>query len=369
METTDQKTILQELHQKSKKEYDKFKNAKVKCAVIGQSGSGKSTLINAIFGEKICPTGVTETTLEKKGPFQKDGLAFFDLPGCGTEKFPRDTYSEVMKLNTFDCLILVTANRFYENDIFLIQEANKFEIPIFIVRTKIDQSISDGKHDFPIKEEKDVINICFHEIESSIKDLSTNGIFLVSSRKPGEFDLPKLLEKIAKSLDSIKRKKFISQIFGASEEIINNKVKIAEKIVKYYSSAAALNGINPIPGVDIAVDLGLIIKMNHEILKIFNLDEESLEYLKILKISYPTIRSIQKFAFNFVQRETILILLKKYAPQLAAKSFTKYIPFVGQAISAIIGFTLTMYFGEKAIKECADKAKEILIQANETTFE
>lgn len=274
-----------------------------------------------------------------------------------------------MKLNTFVCLILVTANRFYENDRFLIQEANKFEIPIFIVRTKIDQSISDGKHDFPIKEEKDVINICFHEIESSIKDLNTNGIFLVSSRKPGEFDLPILLEKIAKSLDSIKRKKFISQIFGASEEIIEEKKKIAKRVVKFYSSGAALNGLNPIPGLDLALDLGLIIKMNQEILKIFNLDEESIEYLKYLKISYPTINYIQKFAVNIIQKETILILLKKYAPQLATKQLTKYIPFFGQAISATIGFVLTMYFGEKTIKECAEKAKEILTQANEKSFE
>lgn len=71
MERTDQKSLLQEFYQKSKKEYDKVKNAKVTCAVIGQSGSGKSTLINAIFGEQICPTGVTETTLEKKRTFSK----------------------------------------------------------------------------------------------------------------------------------------------------------------------------------------------------------------------------------------------------------------------------------------------------------
>ncbi|MFN3997202.1 GTPase [Algoriphagus sp.] len=369
MESTEQKSLLEEFLIKSKKDYDAIKNAKVICGVIGQSGSGKSSLINSIFGEKMSQSGPTQTTLDKKGPFQKDGLIFYDLPGCGTNEFPKETYSEVMDLNSYDCLILVTSNRFYENDRFLIEEANRLEKSIFIVRSRIDEAISNGKYDYPEKEEKDIINLCFLEIESSIRDLRTNGIYLVSSRKPTDYDLPLLLEKIAESLDKIKRAKFISQIFGANEEIINEKRKIAKKVVKYYSSAAALNGINPIPGLDVALDVGLILKMNQEILKIFNLDEDSIAYLKLLKISHTTLNSVQKFGMQFLTKEAILLLLKKYAPQVATKQITKYIPFAGQAISATIAFGLTMTFGNKTIEECAEKALEILSQVDYTSFE
>src|SRR5690606_16799427 len=101
MKTSNTKNSIEDLLKGYKEKFNKYQNAEVSCAVIDQSGTGKS----------------------------------FDLPGCGTEKFPTEHYVDRMGLKFFDILILVTANRFYENDLFLINEATKLNKPIYIVRT------------------------------------------------------------------------------------------------------------------------------------------------------------------------------------------------------------------------------------------
>ncbi|WP_448574112.1 GTPase [Trichothermofontia sp.] len=85
-----------------------FENAEVRCALIGASGSGKSSLINAIAGERIAKVNVIETT-EKAQSFKHQGILFTDLPGCGTVKWPRETYIENLDLLSYDCFLLITS--------------------------------------------------------------------------------------------------------------------------------------------------------------------------------------------------------------------------------------------------------------------
>src|SRR5690606_12735575 len=107
---------------------------KVTCGIIGRSGTGKSSLINAIVGEQVAEVGETETTILKGDPIEHRGLIFHDMPGCSTGRFPKDTYVEKMGIKEFDCVILVTADRFYEDDLFLVDAISKLNIPVFTVR-------------------------------------------------------------------------------------------------------------------------------------------------------------------------------------------------------------------------------------------
>ncbi len=68
-------------------------------AVAGGSGVGKSTLINTFRGLSAndidaAPVGVVETTkkvIEYNDPKHPEFI-YWDLPGCGTPSFPRETY-------------------------------------------------------------------------------------------------------------------------------------------------------------------------------------------------------------------------------------------------------------------------------------
>ena len=98
----------------------------VKIAVTGQSGSGKSSLINRLRDltpkDKENPlfarVGVTETTTEIRSyEFPSNPLLqICDLPGAGTEQFPINSYPDMMNFRDYDAFILITKDRFFEND-------------------------------------------------------------------------------------------------------------------------------------------------------------------------------------------------------------------------------------------------------------
>ncbi|MFC5624484.1 GTPase [Algoriphagus winogradskyi] len=357
MEESDKfKEYLQELLKKG----EEFNNTKVSGALIGQSGSGKSSLINALIGENICNTGTIETTLEKNGPYSKNGVSFYDLPGCGTTKFPKEDYVDRMGLSSFDFIILVTANRFYENDLFLIEEVKKLNKPIFIVRTKIDQSIDDGKFNTPKKSEIETLSECLYDLEQYLTSVKHFGIYLTSSRQPTKYDLGKLITEISQNLTNLKRDKFIAEAFISNDEILKKKRKIALKMVMWISAGAGVNGLNPIPGVDIAADIAILMKMNKEILKIYNLDEDSIDFLERHGVKAGVLSSMKSFAQKYLSKELVLIALKRFAPQLTAKTIAKYIPVIGQISAVAAAFSLSVYFGNNMINDCEAEAKVIL---------
>ena len=223
---------MKEYLEKFKEELESFKKAKVKCRIIGRSGTGKSSLINAIAGEEIAEEGVTETTMEVGEPYENRGLLFYDLPGCSTEKFPRETYIEKMGIKDSDCVIVVTSDRFYEDDLFLIKEIAKIQPPIAIyaVRTKIDISVERNKKKKEIDEETTLKKI-YEELRDNIQDAPVKGIYLTSADYPTAYDLDKLLNDISSNLSKIKKERFIADITITSERVIKkNSRKISFKI-------------------------------------------------------------------------------------------------------------------------------------------
>jgi hypothetical protein len=69
---------------------------------------------------------------------------------------------------------------------------------------------------------------------------------------------------------------------------------------------------------------------------------------------------VKAFAQKYLSKELVLIALKKYAPQITAKTITKYIPIIGQVTSVTIAFALSVYFGKNMINDCETQAKIIL---------
>lgn len=348
-----------------KKDYDAIKNATVNIAISGQSGAGKSSLINAIVGRKVADTGITETTLHIK-KHTSNGIHFSDLPGCGTEKFPIKNYIEQCNLESFDAVIVVTANRFYENDIWLIKEMIRIGRPVYVVRTKMDVSITDGMHDDNLTE-YEVFEKVKNDIKSNIGSIATKGIYLISSREPLKMDLSILLIDIESNLTGIKKQRFMADVAPLNEQILEEKSVIAKKAVVYGASAAAINGINPIPGLDIGLDIAILIKMSKEIESIYGLDEKSLDGLSKRMGNSANFTAIKakagQYAAKFIAKEGILLLLKRLSVNIASKEGLKYIPFVGQIAAAGIGYKMADSFGSDLMDESHEFAKEILIKS------
>ena len=342
------------------KELNDYKNAKIKCGIIGRSGTGKSSLINAIAGKEIAQVDEIESTKSISEPYENNGLLIYDLPGSSTESFPKETYVQDMKIAELDCVIFVTANRFYEEDKFLIKEINKISVPIFLVRSQMDISvIQAAKRNI---HESETLNKIYDNIKESVVDCKYKGIYLTSSEYPTKYDLGKLLSDISKNLSDIKKEKFFASVSTSSQEILDEKQRVAEKLVIRYSALAAANGLNPIPGLDISVDLGILLKMTNDIADIFGLKEENLKRLEDIsgsaKIKLITGKAGQ-FLVKYGTKEGIMILLKKYAASETIKVVGKWVPYVGTVISASIGYLLTSNMGNEILIESKSLAQQL----------
>ena len=105
--------------------------------------------------------------------------------------------------------------------------------------------------------------------------------------------------------------------------------------------------------------------MSNDITAIYGLNKEDQEYYKELvdlpnqvKLKAALSKAAQYLA-KYGAKEAIMILLKRFAASVATKSLSKWVPLVGQAIAAGIGFKMTSSLGEDMIEEGEKTAIEI----------
>jgi len=362
MNETMAKDSLNTIITKLQANYDALKKAKVNIAITGQSGNGKSSMINGLLGKPLAKVGSTETTFEIKS-YAHNGTVLYDLPGCGTPNFPKETYIGKCNLSSYDAAIIVTANRFMENDLWLINEMGRLQKPVYVVRTKMDEATINEQRDNNLNELQ-VFQKVLLDLETNLKDVSVKGIYLISSVFPQKWDFNKLFNDIANNLGDLKKTRFYSDVALISDEVLEQKKKIASDIITLQSWIAAANGINPIPGLDIAADIAILNHLAKEIQELYGLGEDNLIMLnKRINTSSKAgaIKTgIAAFTSKFIIKEGIVLLLKRLASRIATKEIVKYIPFIGQAAAAGIGYKLTRSFGEDLLEDANNIAQEIL---------
>jgi len=347
-----------------------FEKTQVKCALIGPSGSGKSSLINAIAGRKIASTDVVEKTRAPQEFAHEEaanggpGLVFVDLPGCGTQSWPRESYIEKLALLSYDCFLLVTAHRFTENDVFLFRELTARGKHCFIIRNQFDRAVEDGLHDHGEGEEA-VRRKIEANIRENLGDAVPREIYLTSARYPARFDLQKLLERIGQSLEGLKREKFIAEMGAYGREALKKKRQVAARLIKAYAAVSAANSLNPVPGVDIAADITLLVKMGQQVGHIYGLDKDEKVDAFLRQMIRPQklpvlAGKIAQFVVKYTVAEGILSILKRFAARLATRQISKYIPFAGTLLSAGIGWQTTRMLGSQLLEDAETLALEVL---------
>lgn len=136
-----------------------------------------------------------------------------------------------------------------------------------------------------------------------------------------------------------------------------------KSMVNKRASASALAAAVPVPGIDMGADVAIMMELLPAINRRFGLSHEQIEQLdgeirgKILVI----ISSLgSQLVGNLITKEAVMLLLKKVGARVAAKQVTKFIPFVGQAVSAGISFGAMKYLGKSHIDECYEVCKRVI---------
>mmetsp|Transcript_17217 Transcript_17217/g.41460 ORF Transcript_17217/g.41460 Transcript_17217/m.41460 type:complete len:409 (+) Transcript_17217:334-1560(+) len=168
-------------------------------AVVGRVGVGKSTFINTLRGigptdQHAAPVGVIQTTMQPTaysfvGSVQSlttDMVRIWDLPGAGTPEWPFETYVRDMGLRYFDGVVLMTSDAWTEHDLDLVLMLQKFQVPFYMVRNKVDQDIRNNEEDFCMPASATVAQI---REDMQRCGVPSARIFLICAKQPATTDL------------------------------------------------------------------------------------------------------------------------------------------------------------------------------------
>ena len=76
----------------------------------------------------------TEEPKEYKHP-DNENYTLVDLPGVGTQNYGREYYLD--KFDSYDSFIIITRDRFTQDDLWFAEEVRKRDKSFFFVRTKV----------------------------------------------------------------------------------------------------------------------------------------------------------------------------------------------------------------------------------------
>jgi small GTP-binding protein len=329
-------------------ELDQQNATLVSVALFGQPGAGKSSLINKIVGKQVAAVGVETDKTVDEAVYAHNGLNLVDLPGYGTQRFPKETYKSQFKLEKFDLFLCVTSGKFHQADTELFRELDAMgKVCIFVV----------NKHDDLWEEGVDIEVLERRKREDIVKQVGKPvEVIFTSCRKAYGLDV--LNEKILKNLDAAKRERWLRGAKAHSLKFLEQKREAAEKYVTIAAGVSAANGLNPIPGADIAVDLSVLMKLFAELRECFGLSDKVLNSLK--ESTIPTVSTVANNVIRYAAKEGILLLFKQFLGRQTMKAVVKYVPFIGQAIAATAGFTITYTVGSSYLDDCYVLAEKIL---------
>ncbi|WP_157991678.1 GTPase [Caldimonas tepidiphila] len=334
--------------QQIRRRLEEERAATVSVALFGQPGAGKSSLINRLVGHKVTEVGVETDKTVDAARYEHNGLVLVDLPGYGTQRFPKAGYAEQFRIRELDLFLCVTSGKLHQADTELFQELRRLGKACIFVVNKHDELWEEGVETHELERRK----------RADIERHVGAGVPVVFTNCRLRTGLDTLQQLIAENLEAAKRERWMRGARAYSAEFLVAKHAACEKYVATAAAASAANGLNPVPGADVAVDIGILVRLFSEIREGYGLSSERLGLLR--QSTIPAVAQLASNVLKYAAREGVLTLLKRQIGRQAAKSLARYVPFIGQAIAAGLGYTITSNAGASYLEECHELAAQIL---------
>jgi len=134
-------------------------------------------------------------------------------------------------------------------------------------------------------------------------------------------------------------------------------------MVKRRAATSGGMSLIPVPGVDIAGDVGMLLQLIPAINRKFGLTPEQIDELDTRHqvMIYAMLKKVgTDLIGRAVTQKLVLAALKKVGGRMAAKQVLKYIPFAGQAAALALSVAAMMYLGNSHIDACFAVAREAM---------
>ncbi|XP_054854899.1 interferon-inducible GTPase 5-like [Eublepharis macularius] len=359
------------------KDLNALKNTTVDIAITGVSGAGKSSLVNALRGmtddeEGAAESGVMQTTTALKGyphPLFPN-VMLWDLPGIGTSQFKAKEYLKTFSFKEYDLFIIVSSERFTENDVLLAREIHKIKKKFYYVRTKVDVSIDSERRRPNFSEENTLEKIrkyCCDNLSET--GYSNPKVFLISRWDWSIYDFPLLYSALENDLDDLKRHVLIESMPGFSREIIRKKKAAMDALIWKVALVSCGIRATPVPGFHLSCDIAFLEETMRYFCKVFAFDEFSLRRLAHwATIPFDELRSAVKRSpmASQITKEFVTDLLNKSmcAMTIEAEFILDLIPVLG-SLCGVVSFTTVFYMLKSFLYDVEEDAENIWAKAAE----
>ncbi|XP_077116139.1 interferon-inducible GTPase 5-like [Ranitomeya variabilis] len=367
--------------EKLSKSLREIENAPLNIAITGESGTGKSTFVNAIRGmddeqEGSAKTGVIETT-KVPSPYvhpQYPNVTVWDLPGIGTPNFVADSYLQSVEFSRYDFFIILSSERFKQNDIDLAKAIQAMNKKFYFVRSKVDSDVHASmiRRKKTFNEENVLNEIRNNCIQSLIEGgISQPQVFLLSFLDLDKYDFLEMQDTLEKELPEHKRHIFLISLPNISLPVLEKKRQAFKKDIWKWATLSCGVAAVPLPGLSVACDIGILVKAMTSYKTAFGLDENSLEKLadKLGK-EVSELKSVIKspLVIKEINKEFVATLIARGAAGglMIVEYVVSNVPMVGSLAAGGISFATTYWMLYGFLKEIAEDAVRVLTKALET---
>ena len=147
----------------------------------------------------------------------------------------------------------------------------------------------------------------------------------------------------------------ISLKMAAGDEALSGAVRRSHQMLHRRALAGAVASTVPVPGLDWAVDAALLSRLLPKISAEFGLTPAQLDRLdpdKRAQVQKAVAVVGSVLIGKFITKELVFMAAKKIGMRLTVQQAAKYVPLLGQAVSAAMGYTAIRYLGEQHIQDC-----------------
>ncbi|XP_060605947.1 interferon-gamma-inducible GTPase 10-like [Ruditapes philippinarum] len=157
-------------------------------------------------------------------------------------RFPRERYLQQVSFDKYNYFLIITANRFSADDIWLANEVRKLGKQFFFIRTKLAIDVRNDKKDNPGKSKDETVNKIQLAMSKHVANASFEGVrvFLIDNHCPLDFDFPDLNETMINEAPTWKQEAMTFTMANLTESLIHRKKAALQKRIMIVGIGSAI---------------------------------------------------------------------------------------------------------------------------------